>query len=267
MNIFEQCTKPIIGMIHVGALPGTPFNTKTMKEITESAVEELEIYKSCGIDGICIENMHDVPYLNRQTGHEITACMTRIATEIKRRCLLPCGIQILAGANLQAMAVALACDLQFVRAEGFVFSHIADEGLMDGCAGELLRYRRMIGAEHIKIFTDIKKKHASHAITADISIKQEAETVSFFNSDGIIISGVSTGSPIDISEARLLRDATGLPVIAGSGITEDNISTYFPLFDAFIVGSWFKYDGNWQHKVNAKRIESFMKKIHHLRAN
>lgn len=49
--------------------------------------------------------------------------------------------------------------LDFIRAEGFVFSHVADEGLLNACAGDLLRYRKQIGAEHVKIFTDIKKKH------------------------------------------------------------------------------------------------------------
>lgn len=49
--------------------------------------------------------------------------------------------------------------LDFIRAEGFVFSHVADEGLLNACAGDLLRYRKLIGADHVRIFTDIKKKH------------------------------------------------------------------------------------------------------------
>lgn len=49
--------------------------------------------------------------------------------------------------------------MDFIRAENFVFSHIADEGITNSCAGNLLRFRREIGAENIFIFTDIKKKH------------------------------------------------------------------------------------------------------------
>lgn len=60
--------------------------------------------------------------------------------------------------------------MDFIPAEGFVFSHVADEGVMNSCAGELLRYRKQIGAENIQIYTDVKKKHSSHAITADISL-------------------------------------------------------------------------------------------------
>lgn len=65
----------------------------------------------------------------------------------------------LTGANKEALAVAKAAGANFIRAEGFVFSHVADEGWMDSCAGELLRYRKTIGAEDVMVFTDIKKKH------------------------------------------------------------------------------------------------------------
>ena len=107
-----------------------------------------------------IENMHDTPYLNQNVGPEITATMTAVCYEVKRTVPnIPCGVQILAGANKEAVAVAKACGLDFIRAEGFVFSHVADEGLMNSCAGELLRYRKSISAENVLVFTDIKKKH------------------------------------------------------------------------------------------------------------
>ena len=86
--------------------------------------------------------------------------MSVICNEVKKEANnLPCGVQILAGANKEALAVAKAAGLQFIRAEGFVFSHIADEGTMNSDAGELLRYRKQIEADNILVFTDIKKKH------------------------------------------------------------------------------------------------------------
>ena len=104
--------------------------------------------------------MHDIPYLNRQVGPEIVASMSVVCNEVKKEANnLPCGIQILAGANKEALAVAKAAGLQFIRTEGFVFSHIADEGTMNSDAGELLRYRKQIEADDILVFTDIKKKH------------------------------------------------------------------------------------------------------------
>jgi hypothetical protein len=82
-----------------------------------------------------------------------------VSYEVKKETGLPCGVQILAAANKEAIAVAQAAGLQFIRAEGYVFAHVADEGFMSSCAGELLRYRKQIGAEHVLVFTDVKKKH------------------------------------------------------------------------------------------------------------
>ncbi|GLH17249.1 Uncharacterized protein F13E9.13, mitochondrial, partial [Gryllus bimaculatus] len=95
-------------------------------------------------DGVLLENMHDLPYIqSKDMGPEVVSVMTAISTNV--RALLspniPCGIQVLAGANPEAIAIALAAKLQFIRAEGFVFSHVADEGWIDACAGTLLRYR------------------------------------------------------------------------------------------------------------------------------
>jgi hypothetical protein len=68
--------------------------------------------------------------------------MAVVGSEVRRGVSLPLGIQVLAGANLWAIAVAHACSASFVRVEGFVFAHVADEGLIESTAGSLLRYRR-----------------------------------------------------------------------------------------------------------------------------
>ena len=180
-------------MIHLDALPGTPKFAGSMPAIIAKAKTEAKIYQTAGIDALAIENMHDVPYLNRKFGPEIVAAMTAVAYEVKKVSDLPCGIQILAAANREALAVAQAAGLDFVRVEGFVFAHIADEGFIDGGAGELLRYRRQIGADKILVLTDIKKKHGSHAVTADVDIVETARAAAFFLSDGVIITGTATG--------------------------------------------------------------------------
>lgn len=135
--------------------------------------------------------MHDIPYVQSDAiGPEVIASMTRIAAEVKQiASTTPCGIQILASANLQALAVAKAANLQFARAEGFVFSHVADEGFTDACAGRLLRYRKQIDAENILIFTDLKKKHSSHSITSDVSLLETVHAAEFFLTDGVILTG------------------------------------------------------------------------------
>nr|XP_037269529.1 uncharacterized protein F13E9.13, mitochondrial-like [Rhipicephalus microplus] len=90
---------------------------------------------------------------------------------------------------------------QFVRAEGFVVGHVADEGIMECCASELLRYRRIIDAEDILVFAD-KEKHWSAAITSDVSILETMKAAEFFQCDGIILTGGATGLPPSTTELQ-----------------------------------------------------------------
>ena len=138
--MFES-VKPVIAMIHVGALPGTPASRSSVREIVQQAVAEARLYRDGGVHAIGIENMHDVPYLRGSVGPEITAAMTAIALSVKDASELPCGIQILAGANHEALAVAHAAGLEFVRVEAFAFAHVADEGIIESSAASLLRYQ------------------------------------------------------------------------------------------------------------------------------
>lgn len=257
-NSIFNTTKAIIGMVHVQALPGTPKHQLSVNQIIDLALEEALIYKKAGIDSIMIENMHDVPYLKNRVGHEVSTTMTLIANAIKKETNLPIGIQILAGANKEALAVAKSANLDFIRAEGFVFAHTADEGIIEAQAGDLLRYRKKIDADHIAVFTDIKKKHSSHAITNDISLLDTAKAARFFLSNGVIITGNHTGSEASIEELQELKTTLDFPVFVGSGITKDNITNYLPVADAFIVGSYFKENGYWENKLSYDRIAEFM---------
>src|SRR5215471_9645533 len=216
-NLFSN-PKSIIGMIHVAALPGAPTNTQSVAEITAQAAREAAIYRDCGVDGVMIENMHDTPYLRGAVGPEIVAAMAIIGRAVKGESNLPTGVQILAGANLAAMAVAHAAGLDFIRAEGFVFAHVADEGLIQSSAAELLRYRRMIGAERVQVWADVKKKHSSHAITADISLGATVEAADFMRADAVIITGSVTGDAPKLADAREAKAHCRLPVLLGSGV-------------------------------------------------
>jgi len=258
MTIFSQ-SKPVVGVIHVGALPGTPRSSQAVSELIASAKREARIYKEAGVDGVIVENMHDVPYLRGAVGPEIVAAMTAIAFEVKGECNLPVGIQILAGANIEAMAVAHAAGLDFIRAEGYAYAHVADEGLIQSSAAALLRYRKLIGAEDVQVWTDVKKKHAAHAITADVSLGETAETVEFMGADCVIVTGSATGKAPSIADVHEAKEHCGLPVFLGSGISEQNVREFYGHADGFIVGSAFKVDGLWSNTVDPVRIEKFLK--------
>lgn len=253
--------KPVIGVIHVGALPGTPRSSQTVAELIVSAKSEARIYREAGVDGVIIENMHDVPYLRAEVGPEIVAAMTAVATEVKDECALPVGVQILAGANIEAMAVAHAANLDFIRAEGYAYAHVADEGLIQASAANLLRYRKLIEATRVQVWADIKKKHAAHAITADVSLGETAETVEFMGADCVIVTGSATGRPPAIADVREAKTHCGLPVFLGSGITENNIAEFYEGADGFIIGSAFKIDGLWSNTIDPARVAGFMRAI------
>jgi hypothetical protein len=214
------------------------------------AVREAKLLAEAGFDALLVENMHDAPYLNRRVDPETTAIMAVITRRIILETQLPVGVQILAGANREALAVALAAGARFIRAEGFVFGHMADEGLMESDAGELMRYRRAIQADRVMVLTDIKKKHSSHAITADVSIGETAHAAEFFGSHGLIVTGAHTGDEANLDDLKAVAKASHLPRLVGSGIAHSNLDRYWPLADAFIVGSAIKERGRWDRPLD-----------------
>lgn len=257
--------KPVIGVIHVGALPGTPAGSAGVSDLIKQAVDEARIYSAGGVDGLMIENMHDVPYLRGRVGPEIVAAMAVIGHAVKEECALPVGVQVLAGANVEAIAVAHAAGLDLIRAEGYVFAHIADEGWIESSAAQLLRYRKQIGADSIQVWADVKKKHSSHAVTTDISLGATAEAVEFMRGDAVIVTGSITGEPPRLADVGEVRAHSRLPVILGSGVDAENIHDFYSSADGFIVGSYFKRDGHWAATVDPERVERLVEALNRLR--
>jgi len=142
--------------------------------------------------------------------------------------------------------------------EGFVFAHVADEGLIESTAGELLRYRRAIGAGNIRVFADIKKKHSAHAITADVDLGATAHAAEFFLADGVIVSGAATGSPTDPDDVRAASQAVTIPTLVGSGVTPENLAG-FAAADGLIVGSSVKEGGLWSNRLDEERMRSVVR--------
>lgn len=254
-------SKSVIGMIHLAALPGTPRSRLSVDRICDQAAAEARLLARAGFDALLIENMHDTPYLMAGHGPELTAAMTAAAIAVRAAApSLPLGIQVLARANREALACALASGASFIRCENFVFAQVADEGLMPQAeAGPLLRYRRAIGAEHIRIFCDIDKKHASHAITSDLDLAAWAEAAEFFGADGVIVTGLATGKEASEDDLAAVRAATDLPVLVGSGVNPDNAAAMFRHADALIVGSWYKKGGRWDAPPDERRARELIK--------
>jgi membrane complex biogenesis BtpA family protein len=242
-------------MIHTGPTPGSPGKCPPVADLVAEAARQSLLYQQHGFDAVLVENMFDVPYHRREVPPETIAAMALIVGAVRAAAPgLPCGVQILAGANLAALAVAHACGAQFIRCEGFVFGHLADEGFIEADAAKLLRERARLGAEDIAIWADIRKKHSSHAMTADLSAADWAMAAEDNLADAVIVTGRHTGHKADPDWLREVRAATPLPVVIGSGLTAENIEAYLPHADAFIVGSSLKFDGNWRNPPDPKRL-------------
>lgn len=278
-------SRPLVfAMIHVPALPGqvpseyssktwesfsTPANTLPMSAILMKVRKEADMYFKNGVDGVIVENMHDVPYVRPPASPEIVSAMALASDQLvkSRDSLHPgalTGIQILAAANREALAVAHTTGLDFIRAEGFIYSHVADEGWIDGCAGGLLRYRSALNANHVAVFTDIKKKHSAHAVTSDVSIQEMAKDAKFNSADGVIVTGSATGSAANPEELNQVLTIPDFPVLIGSGINGKNAKSYQKAH-GFIVGSDFKIDGDWKNELDSGRIAKFMRQINSVK--
>jgi len=253
-------------MIAVMPLPGAPRYGGNDERILAQALSDLSHYQKAGVDVIILENSHDLPYIKPPLPPRAVELMKRVAGEIRSRFAGPIGIQILEAANETALEIAHACYLDFLRAEGYVFAHVGGAGLIEGCAGRLLRKRKELGCEHIKVFADVKKKHCSHALTGDLDIVDEVKQAEFFLVDGVIVTGARTTEPPDSAELQRVRQSTRVPVLIGSGMTPENIKTYFPWADGFVVGSSFRQAGEFLGELDPQRLDAFVRVFNHLRS-
>jgi membrane complex biogenesis BtpA family protein len=224
-----------------------------MQAIRERACRDAENYVNGGADALIIENTHDIPYQRSTVDASTISGMSVIARDLVDRFSVPIGIQLLAGADLEAIDVAVSCGLSFIRSEGFVYAHVADEGIIEGNAAVLLRRRAHLDARHVQIWADVKKKHCAHALTGDLDVKEFALGAAYCAADAVIVTGARTGLPPDPADIEAAGQAD-LPVYIGSGIDDANITQLGPKSGGLIVGSACKIDGDWRNEVDLHRV-------------
>ena len=260
MSRWTPAPRTLVGMVHLGALPGTPRNEATVATIVETAVSEAAMLVDAGFDAILVENMHDLPYLRRTVGSEIVAAMT-IATGaiVDAVGAVPVGVQVLAGANREALSIAHAAGARFIRAEGFAYAAVADEGLLDEAdAGPLLRHRRNIGADAVSIWSDVQKKHSAHVLTGDLTLADLIAGHEFMGADAAIVTGNHTGQAVSVHDLAVARQAGSMPIVVGSGASPESLPELLEHATAVIVGSALKKDGFWANPVDPDRAATFV---------
>ena len=263
----------VIGVIHLPALPGSPeYDGQEMEDILAIAVAEAGSYRAGGgaggVDGLIVENHGDIPFAKPdRLGPETAAAMAVITRAVRLAAGCPTGVNVLANGAIQALAVAKASGAAFVRVNQWANAYVANEGLIEGPAGQATRYRAWLHARGVKIFADIHVKHGAHAIVADRSIGEMARDAEFFDADVAIATGQRTGDAASLEELRAICAGTSLPVLVGSGADPDNVGDILANGDGVIVASFLKRDGVWWNPVDPERVAVFMQAVARVRGS
>ena len=266
--LFKE-NKPIIGMVHVKALPGTPLYDaeKGFQYIVDCAMEDVETLTRAGVDGIQIENQWDRPFLREdELGPEVVSCLTYIATLARQQSSTPMGLQVHINGCSQALAIAKATGCMWIRAFEMANAYISNSGYIEAAGPRIFRYRREIDAADVMVFGDFHVKHGSHAITADRTLEEEAHDIEAFMCDAAIITGVATGTPPDAEACKAVKAHLSIPLLVGSGVSVRNIESLWPAADGAIIGSSFKRNGDLANPIDYDLTAEFVGRAREIEA-
>lgn len=261
-NMLEEvfgAAKPVIGVIHLLPLPGSPNWDGQMEPMLLRAEQEAASLASGGAHGIIIENFFDAPFAKNHVDTATACAITLAAKRVMSVCHLPIGINVLRNDGMTALAVAATVGAKFIRVNVFTGAMLTDQGLIEGQAHELLNYRRHLASKSIKIFADVMVKHASPVTPlADIG-QMAAEAAYRGHADALIVSGVATGSAPAITSVTSVREAVAdKPLLIGSGANRENAATLLAPADGVIVGSSLKRQGKIENPIDVERVRSFV---------
>jgi membrane complex biogenesis BtpA family protein len=252
-------SKVLIGVVHLAPLPGAPrYEGEGVGAIYERGLSDARAYLEGGCDGVIVENHGDIPFDKPQNiGPEVAAHMAVAADRIRQTLGRPVGINVLANAPIPALAIASASGAGFIRVNQWANAYVANEGLLDGEAARALRYRAALRAKGVRVFADAHVKHGAHAITGDRPVEELVRDLVFFDADAVIATGQRTGHAADLDYIRLIKQASHLPTLVGSGVTAENVGAILGIVDGVIVASSLKQDGIWWNPVDPDRVRRF----------
>ncbi len=257
LNQIFKTPNPIIGVVHLLPLPTSPRWGGSLKAVIDRAEQEVTALASGGVDGVIIENFFDAPFSKNQVDPAVVSAMTLIVQRLMNLVTLPMGINVLRNDAQSAIAIASCVQAQFIRVNVLTGVMATDQGLIEGQAHQLLRYRRELGSD-VKIFADVLVKHARPLGTPNLTTAVQ-ETIYRGLADSVILSGWATGSPPTLEDLELASAAAnGTPVFIGSGASWENISTLMQAADGVIVSSSLKRRGRIEQPIDPTRVSQFV---------
>ncbi|HZZ45089.1 MAG TPA: BtpA/SgcQ family protein [Tepidisphaeraceae bacterium] len=259
---WSDIRKPVIGMLHLPALPGSPLYGGEMEGLRENLLRDAKVLVENGVHGLMMENFGDVPFYPGRVPACTIAQITALAVEVRRAHPdVPLGINVLRNDGLSALAIAHSVGAQYIRVNVLCGARVTDQGVIQGIAHDLLRERKLLGAESVKIFADVDVKHSA-ALAARPLVDEVDDTLHRGLADALVVSGAGTGKPTDLEKLKVIKRAAGeVPVLIGSGITAETIGNYLEEADGFIVGTYFKVGGEAMKPVEARRVRAVMERV------
>lgn len=255
------CTKkPIIGMVHLLPLPGSPLH-ENIQQVMTLARKDYHALKEGGVDGILIENFGDAPYYKERVKPHTISWMTTIILSLAPD--LPFGVNVLRNDAESALAIAHATEGKFIRCNILTGAMVTDQGIIEGKASDILRYKNVLNVG-IHIFADVLVKHGDPLVSQ--SIERAARDTAYRGlADALIVTGPETGEQPLIQDLKAVKEV--VPdrfLFAGSGVTPENVESILEYADGCIVGKFFK-KGKIKTPVEKEKVKTFMRKVEKLR--
>jgi membrane complex biogenesis BtpA family protein len=250
--------RTLIGMVHLKPLPGSPRWAGSMEQVIEAAVADARTLLDGGMDALLVENYGDVPFAAGRVEPATAAAMAVAVAEVRRAASgVPVGVNVLRSDGRSALAVAAAAGAGFIRVNVHAGAVVADQGIVQSDAYQVLRDRRLLDAA-VQIFADVRVKHA--VPLAAVDLEHEAwELVHRGLADALVVSGKATGEPTAIGDLERVRSAVpSVPVLVGSGVTPDTVAKLLAIADAVIVGTSVKREADVGKPVDLARVRALV---------
>ncbi len=256
--------KPLIGMLHVPALPGSPGFEGDWESVRARVLADAQALAQGGVDGFLLENFGDVPYYPRRVPPHTVAFLTVLGHQILRRFEKPLGVNVLRNDGRSALAIATALGAAFIRVNIYTGARVTDQGVIQGEAHRLLRERRALGSS-VRIFADVAVKHSAPLAARDLEL-EVLETIQRGRADALILTGDMTGQevPRELLQ-RVKAVARETPVLLGSGVNAENVEDLLREADGAIVGTFFKREGVIGNPVDPERVAQLMARVRRAR--
>ena len=254
--------KPVIGMVHFGAMPGTPlFDPDT--DLLAAARADLIALQEAGFDAVMFGNENDRPY-EFDVDTATTAKMAALIGQLKPEISVPFGVNVLWD-PMSTVALGSATGAAFVR-EIFTGTYASDMGFWAPDAGRAMRYRDRLGRSDMAMLFNVSAEFASSL--DDRSLPDRARSAVFSSiPDAVLVSGLITGEAAALSDLEAVKSVLPTtPVMANTGVKHETVEEVLKVADGCIVGSSLKVDGDTWKAVDPDRAADFMERVRMARA-